>query len=418
MGGLSPQQIYDNFHTHATGSDALQAAQRSAYRLAGDYQDRAVATQKLIDGIRSGWTGQAAEAASQGLAPLAENTLQRGDDLNTAQDLVFRQADSWHTAVAKVQPMPPQPQLQNVITVFSSGQLPQPMLDQIRHYSTVAQSNVDAYGQYVAASRYNASTLPADMPGAASTSAPVAAITPPPTSPSGVTSGGVAGPSVHGGASVSPRSARSTRSHAVSVGATPVSAGPRPSRGSAPPGIVPSVATGGTAPAGSSSTGGGVAGSLGDATGSMSEPSAGPVIDIGVGSGFPGPVTGGWAGSPVGSRSGPNEPNQLDEPNQPDEDRPGGRTPEGPDGGAGAAEGETLAGERAAAVDGRSGEVGAGPMGGRGAAREKDSEHRRKYDYGDDPEETFGVTEMVAPQVIGETDAQRRVRDAQAAPPT
>lgn len=389
MGGLSPQEIYDNFHTHATGTDALQAAQQAAYRLAGTYQDRAVAIQKLIDGIKSGWTGQASEAASTGLAPLAEDTLQRGDDLNTAQDLVFRQADSWHTAVAKVQPMPPQPQLQNVITVFSNGQLPQPILDQIQHYSGVAQSNVDAYQQYVAASQYNAATLPNSASGATSATVPVTAIAP-------ATTTGERGPTgkAHPVDNVSPRHARPTggEQHVASVGSSPASDRPVPAGTTAPaatsPITVPTAVASGTvsvtAPANADLTA-----VVTDRFGNPPE-SVAPPVDRSVGGvdGVSVPVPGASDGERL----------------------PGGRS----GGSAGATEEEVPAGEPIAGADGRSGGVTAGPVGGRGARGEQDKEHKRKYEYGDDPEETFGVSDVVAPPVIGETVAERRVREGEA----
>jgi hypothetical protein len=42
----------------------------------------------------------------------------------------------------------------------------------------------------------------------------------------------------------------------------------------------------------------------------------------------------------------------------------------------------------------------------------RDAEHKRRYDYGEDPDELFGRTEKVAPPVFGETPAERERRHA------
>ncbi|MGH3623051.1 MAG: PPE domain-containing protein, partial [Sciscionella sp.] len=157
---VDAQQIFDNFHTHATGTGSLGAGQQAAFQLASSYQYRAITIQKLIDDIKSGWIGNAASAAAHGLAPLAENTLQTGIDLDAAQDLAYRQVDSFHAAVAHVRPPPPEPQLQNIIQASQFGFTPDSMLAQIRRSNDIAQSNVDAYDSYVKASQFNSTNLP------------------------------------------------------------------------------------------------------------------------------------------------------------------------------------------------------------------------------------------------------------------
>ena len=157
---MDAEQIYDNFHTHAKGTQGLSAAQQTAQQLAAKYQDRAVATQQMIDGIQSGWKGNAAEAASQGLAPFAENALNNHQQLGSGQDIVSRQVSSFHTAVSEVRPVPPAPTMQNVITAVMNGQNPQPIMTQIMQNQVIQQANVDAYAKYVGASQYNTGNLP------------------------------------------------------------------------------------------------------------------------------------------------------------------------------------------------------------------------------------------------------------------
>jgi hypothetical protein len=67
-----------------------------------------------------------------------------------------------------------------------------------------------------------------------------------------------------------------------------------------------------------------------------------------------------------------------------------------------AAEEDALAAERGAATRGAT-STAAGPMvGGRRGKGDGDAEHRRKYVVDEDGDLRFGVTEPVAPPVIGE----------------
>lgn len=136
MATMDAQSIFDNFHTHAKGTQGLMAVAQTAQQLAAKYQDRALTTQQMIDTIHSGWKGAAAEAASQGLAPLAENALNNHQQLGTGQDIVSRQVAA------------------------AGGQNPQTVLEQIAHRQAVQQSNVDVYNRYVGASQYNTTNVP------------------------------------------------------------------------------------------------------------------------------------------------------------------------------------------------------------------------------------------------------------------
>jgi hypothetical protein len=75
MATMDAQQIYHNFHTHAKGTQGLAGAAQTARALAAKYEDWALNTQQMMHSLQAGWKGAAAEAASQGLAPLAENSL-------------------------------------------------------------------------------------------------------------------------------------------------------------------------------------------------------------------------------------------------------------------------------------------------------------------------------------------------------
>ncbi|HEY3750565.1 MAG TPA: hypothetical protein VGL80_15330, partial [Pseudonocardiaceae bacterium] len=175
---MTAQQIYENFHPQAKGTGGLEAAQQIAQELAEWYPDSAVSVQKLVDGIQSGWRGDAAEAASHGLTPLAENSLTTGQQLGTAQDLLSRQVGSFHTAAAEVQQVPPEPSMVDAIGSALLGQPPVGALVQMEQHHAVQQANVDAYQKYVSASQYNTFNLPPFADAVAAPTAPVSVAAP------------------------------------------------------------------------------------------------------------------------------------------------------------------------------------------------------------------------------------------------
>lgn len=397
---MDARQIYDNFHTGATGTQGLSAAAEAARQLASKYQDRAVDTQKLVDGVQSGWSGDAGQAASQGLLPLAENSLTTHQQLSTGQDIIARQMDSFQTAAAEVQPVPSAPTMQNVITAAISGQSLAPLLSQIQRHNAISQSNVDAYAKYVGASQYNTTNLPPldttmDVPGA-----PVRAVAPVSTAAGVRSTSPIAGPSSSGTRPGPAGAAGVVHSSSAGIVHSP--------SGAIAPGIGP--AAGGSAPGGDLTT----MSSTAPPTVGASPPTGGaqpgtagrlrvtdlPNLPGGSGRqpGAPGPFAG---GGPVGA-----------EPGRPAASPRGGVPGEsaGARGGIGVA--EEAAAERGLLstrdVSGMTpGVLGAGP-----AQSADDPEHERKYDYGEDPDELFGPSDRVAPPVLGETPQQRATRTA------
>lgn len=418
MGSMDAQQIYDNFNKYAKGTQGLSTARETAQQLAAKYQDRVATTQQMIEGIQSGWQGNAAEAASQGLAPFAENALSNHQQLNTAQDIVSRQLDSFHTAVSEVRPVPPAPRMQNVITAVMSGQDPKPMITQIIAHQAIQQSNVDAYNKYVGASQYNTSNLP-PVTTLNTQGAPVAITPPAPSSSTTKTphaagggqrmqsvmpSGGAprsAAPTTSGGGPLSPVDPVGSGPMTIASAAPPSirsqSVAAPPSNGPAPVGPVePILLLGGTGnqvgvpgPVEGGVPGKGSGSGLGggaDAVGS------GEIGSGGARSGSGSSLVGGQPRA--GARSGAAAPGEQGD--------SGGRS------GAAASEEAALAAERGAAPGGAT-STAAGPMtGGHGG----DAEHRRKYDYDEDPDELFAATEKVAPPVLGETAVERQARYA------
>ncbi len=157
---LNAPDIYDNFHAQATGTAGLTTAENILRDLADQCLQHAAALQKMIDDVRSGWRGDAAQAAAHGLAPLADSSWTTGQQLGLTADLISRQIASFHTAVAEVQPVPPGPRLQDAIGAVLTGSSPQPIMERIAARHVIEQANVDAYAKYVGASQYNTANLP------------------------------------------------------------------------------------------------------------------------------------------------------------------------------------------------------------------------------------------------------------------
>lgn len=447
MASMDAQAIYDNFHTHAQGTPGLTAAQQAAEQLAANYQDRAVSTQQLIDGVQTGWKGVASEAAAQGLTPLAVSSLDTGGQLTTGHGIVGQQVDSFHTAVSEVQPVPPAPQMSNVIAAAVAGQDTKPMIDQMAHSYGVQASNVVAYSKYVSASQYNTSNLPPITPVDAP-AAPVSVTTPPPPAASAPT-GSTHAPTVSGGSASRTNAARATGTGASGSG----SSSPRPPAGTGspipPPGSGSSGSTtisGATSPVASPPPQSSPA-SPGGGSGLGQNPPLGPV---GPGGATPG---GGnvWpgGGGPTSGLPGDGEnvgtgPGSRGDAGAINEDaglggvgsgpgNPGGRVAFGTNSGAGSgggaggeqgpgsrsgvgsagtAEEEALAAERGTGPGGMS-STAAGPMGaGRGRGSE-DTAHRRKFGVDEDGEELFGLNESVMPPVVGENHIEREHRYAE-----
>jgi hypothetical protein len=158
---MTGQDIYDNFHQHARGTSSWQGAQHAAAQISQELPGQAVRIKRLQDAMEAAWTGNAADAAQRGVTPLALEHLNVADDLHATQDLMSRQAASFHQAANAVRPMPPEPTMQDPLAAIAAGQTPDTMLAQVTRYNTLAQHNVDAMTTYAGASRYNTQNMPA-----------------------------------------------------------------------------------------------------------------------------------------------------------------------------------------------------------------------------------------------------------------
>jgi len=423
--GMTGQEIYDNFHQHAAGTGSWQAAQHAASQIAQDLPGQAASIKRLQDGMEAAWTGDAADAAQQGVTPLALEHLNVADDLHAAQDLMSRQAASFHQAANAVLPMPPEPTVQDPLAAIAAGQPPDTMLTQVTQYHLAAQHNVDVMTTYHGASSYNATNMPAAYGTLADTPV-VIAVQPAPST------------------AASPAPSKSAPSRAPRHAPT---AGPTTPTGGEP--ATPGVGR----PPAPSDSGGAVApgGAGGSTTTSAQDGMTGPgSTGAAVGTGQAAAVAGGGAGGGSGLVAGQPRPagpdgNLADRPvggrpvdgprvrGGPGEPGGGGQSRPGAGHTGGGAEGEPVGGspaprglsgardvpgaaaeeavpagpaERTAGAPGLPGTPASG-----GRQGEGDDEHHRKYPVVTDADAMFADgLPKVAPEAFGESPQQREAR--------
>ncbi|MFI7680199.1 hypothetical protein [Actinophytocola sp. NPDC049390] len=389
---MTPQQIYDELTT-GPGSETLQTAQGISYDESAAEHARAQRIRRLMSTIESGWQGSAADGAQGAARPLAQHAAEGAEYLYLAQDLLDRQAGSFHRAAASVEPMPPDPAadlLEQVVPFEVDTDA------QTREYQQKAQHNISVFEGYDNASNHNETNLPQQFTSTNHSGGGIS-VTPADTievsddSPRRETGPG-AGP---GPGNYSAPAGDATWNPPPGYETAPSDVQPVPGRGpgsyplppaaqlpppTAPPGGMPIVPVGG--PGGTSGPGG--AGRGGSFRGNPGSTAGGPG---GRGGGFgSGPGTGGGTAGPGGVGRGP------------------GLAP-GLGAGAGALAADEAAARRALAATARGGGPGAfGAPLGAGRNQDEDEEHKRKVLIEADPESTFGSDVLTAPQVIGDDE--------------
>lgn len=425
---LTPYEIYVQL-LGGPGSGPLSLAQQSISRAAQREAERAERIRRLADRIRGGWQGSAGDAAYGAARPLATNAIAGSERLDIAQDLMARQAESFHRAANSVRPVaekPPESNILNDMKPFETD------LDrEIKQYQADARHNIDVFAGYDSDSLYNETNMPdryslVDHPGDLITVTPSEYRSATPdgtrtdstraddtTGTRAVVGSGGTGTGTGGG------TGGGATPTAAQDGVVPPVSTDRPSvqvtmpAGQLPPVGVPDL----VGPAGRS-TGTGLdgavaAGAVPFGPGSGGGPTA---RSGGGGSGIPrsgggpgggtggGPSAGRPGGGPgaAGPGSGAGAPRAGGEPGFA---RPGGEPGIARPGGIGAA-----AAEQAARSGAGRGPGGAGmPAGGRGQG-EEDTEHERTFMFGPDPDETFGSDVATAPPVIGDEVYEDRAR--------
>lgn len=402
--GMTGQDIYDNFHQHAQGTGSWQASQHAAWQMAEDLPSQATQIKRLQDGMTAAWTGDAADAAQQAVTPLALEHLNVADDLHATQDLMSRQAASFHQAANAVRPMPPEPTLHDPLAAIVAGQNPETMLAQVTVYNAPAQHNVDVMTAYHGASSYNTANMPAAYGRLAD-------------SPSAVTVEPVPGGdrSTSATASAHPRGAGRP--------ANPSGTAPTPTTGESKPsvGVLSPGGVGSTAPSGTERTVG--TGDQGQPGAADEVPTTGPALVTDNG----GPA--GRLAEPLIGRLGSHDPAVAGAGGQRllGAGQVGGPGDGGPDGSpldrggrSGVADGSAAAEAEDEVLAARTGEPDAGVPAavppGAGQRGEPDDEYDRKYPMTMDGDALFaGGLPKVAPEAFGESPQERAARHAREA---
>lgn len=427
--GLTPQQIYEQL-TGGPGSGKLADASSAASREWQREEERANEIRALAEDIRSGWEGQASEAAHGAAGPLAESALQGASQLHTSEELLNRQTEVFHSAANSVVPVPENPPESNILNDMIPWETD---LDQeIREYQAQAQHNIDVFRTYDTTSLDHEAPLAREYSTVAHSGGDISVRGPGDSVGSddyresdgpgnySAPDGGDSGRDDSGGDAPGESAGRSSAGRAptgsdtgddtasrTQVSQVSPSATPGPGfQGGTPPVSQPGPTTGPPA--------GGLVG-----TGPLAGPGA-TGSDRGFGPGVRGAAgssggLGGRGGASSGGGLGGRSTGFGDGPSgrgAGSSDGPGGRggTAGGGPGARGGAPG-ALAAEQPAQRGGPAGAAGARgtagtggvPMGATGRGRDgEDSEHQRKVMIEPDPEETFGTDEVTAPPVIGD----------------
>lgn len=425
---MNGQQIYENFSS-APGPDGLASAQEKLNRIKAEYDDLADQIMKVAASMEEGWQGEASGAAQRGAGPLAVEHAAASAEMNTGQDLLRRQIDSFDFARNSVQPVPPAPDkpstMENIFTLGSAGNRYD---EQVAARQAAEQQNVETMKLWTNHSSYNERMMPTSYgsilsspakitmdtggtPGAVGTGSVAGSYANGPSGDTGVTSASVYAPPAGSGpawsapagpggsVSTPPAASTSPAASAPPAAATPPAASTSPGGSTSPSGYAPGTGTaGGDYPGGTtgdsrrrrSGTTGGVApvggfdsGRTGGTTGrGIDGPNAtgGTAGRPGSGSAA-GRLLGGGTGSGTGGTAGPGAGQGLGA------GRGTGAAAPGTSGTGG-----TAAAGSSTAAGGRGGMRGM-PMGAGAAGRgnSEDEDHQRKYVMDDD--EHFQLTE-------------------------
>lgn len=413
MGGMSAEQIYNNFKNGA-GTKALESFAEVLVQLRRSYEDRAMAIKKIQERMESGWTGDAGMAAVSGAGPLVPALQESAANMDRTFMSVTNQAQAWNQTANSVEPVPPVPEKpswwDNAITLGGASDNYEKSLAE---HNRAAQHNVDVMKRYEAMTSAN-QDFPRSYTTLSPSGVPIKIET---TSPSAVSTDVSATPEVRGAASGAPAGAGAATGAAPVVGAAPYpgrpGAGPIPGGGGAP--VQPNVpsGSGGTAtptPGYAGAAPVGVAPGQGQDTNRRNTNKPG-AARTGTNTGRAGsrlygggrgatPIAGGQggqggAGARIAAGDAPRGGNLGAAPRA---------TGTGPIGGAAAA----LSDAGRGAVGGAAARgAGMAPMGAPGAGRgqgDEDKEHQRaSYLQENDPDEAFiGDLGKTAPPVIGQ----------------
>ncbi|GAA3854999.1 hypothetical protein [Amycolatopsis tucumanensis] len=160
LGGMTGQQIYENFQ-HAPGPVNLQQGQHHLGTVMKKYQIRSRQVAALTGTMVEGWTGGAADAASQSVSKLAAAHSSAAAAMNTAYELIENQSQAFFDTKNKVVPVPEVPQIPpglKEIIGDSNGDLSQ--MVKVAAANAAAKQNVEAMQAWSTTSGDNGAKMP------------------------------------------------------------------------------------------------------------------------------------------------------------------------------------------------------------------------------------------------------------------
>ncbi|MGQ0842037.1 hypothetical protein [Actinokineospora sp.] len=391
---MDADAIYRNFHDGQGGQNLMSGAD-IVNALAHEHDDETDAIQALAVRLEAAWQGEAAGAAQRGLLPITIALQSTSSPARTADDLVSRQAESFDSAKARVEPVPPMPSAPpGWQVVFSTGEVAT-YQNGLRDHFTASQRNVDVMTGYEDASTYNADNMPDTFGTLIVASAPVGVAPPPTEPPPGGPDDGNGRPTVD---QVDGRTTQSAWSQGPASGVipqqyVPPTGGPQPPTSgppTPPPTQGPTPLPPGLRPPGGRTPGQTPPGARPDPTPRPGSSTSGQAPDARPGSRLPGvgPGTGDGRGGP-GTRNPAGSGAE-----------PGARAGQRPESG--------YPGQRAADGPARGGNRGGQPLGGAGGMGGARGDGGEDYEHAlpaflheHDPEDIFGTDQITAPPVIG-----------------
>ncbi|WP_110337632.1 hypothetical protein [Prauserella flavalba] len=158
MGGLSGEQVFDNFK-QGEGTSSLQLIATELLKLQKTYGKRAEAIEGIQRSMESAWSGDAGTRARQGAGPLMPALEESARNMDSTVGSMKTQAGDWHTAANSVEPVPPLPEKPNPWTTGLKAAIPvagpfmassdlRSYQDGVEAHNRAAQHNVDVMSAY------------------------------------------------------------------------------------------------------------------------------------------------------------------------------------------------------------------------------------------------------------------------------
>jgi hypothetical protein len=154
---------YDIYHqlTSGPGSQVFRDPQRVMKNIRDRQNDRIRRIALLADKIGSGWQGESADGATTSTYPLLTQLSKSAKQLDDAQDLLGRDADSFDRARNEVRPLPPNPPQSTMINDLLPWE--SDLDKKIKQYQEDANHNIAVFAAYDQESLYNETNMPQDF---------------------------------------------------------------------------------------------------------------------------------------------------------------------------------------------------------------------------------------------------------------